>query len=331
MNIHLKKIKTCDFKTLRFIFWISTFIIQVSLFGIQRSSEAMDIEGAHKSFGHAAHTPPQTQEEINAIVSATALKVYSKINQNWEYPATSDPMSTTSSFWEVTGIMRDTVVGSQGKKLGHAYTMVLKDPLVHLSKLDEAFVDLINKPAKAECTIALSTVKIFCLREILGPERFIHYATSFYSVMQAERWPMEDFFHELPFQFIVPKAGPAQPGSICYLTSVPSYFYFKPHGNAGGNNVVCTNPDRYIGFCSIYEAGAQDSDTIVSTDLQFFCDESDVENHLDEHKKKSEEFRQDKKSFAAEQKKAQEESYNFHQIFDLKAINDFVSTGLICT
>ena len=313
------------FKKTHFILCMSAFLIHLSLLGIQKSSEAMDLSDANEAYAPAAYVMPQTQEEINRIVIETAQDVYARINKNWNYPQTSQPMRTDSLFWEPKWIP-GTMMAEGQKKAANIPTMVLKTSPQNLS---EALDDLINKSTIAECTIALTTVKIFCLRNILGPEAFNLYATQFYDAIQNAGWSVEEFFHELPLQFIEQKDGPAQPGSICYLTNVPFYAFFKPGGNAFGSNVFCIDSDRYIGFSCIYERGPQALEVIESMDLDLFCREDDVQRNPEQHTIIATRFKQDKSSFITMRRKAQEKNCNFHNVFDLRTVHDFINTGQI--
>lgn len=130
----------------------------------------------------------KTQLEINEIVISTAKEVYGKINQNWKYLDNADQLSTTSTMWELTWIN------------GHEPTLVLKSPI---KELPNALDDLINKPASLECSIALKTTMISCLRKILKDDAFMVYATIVYENLQSDpERKVENFFHDLAMDFV---------------------------------------------------------------------------------------------------------------------------------
>lgn len=156
------------------------------------------------------YTRLNTQQKINEQVTHTAKKVFQKINENWKYPPAVDKdkkMSTKSPFWEPVWVEGKAQIGGAEAVITNIPTLRFKgDP----SKLKEALEDLINKPAELECTIALRTVMIFSLYEILGPTFFVPYAKN-----MREVFPKDDFFHELGRQFILKvEAKPTLPQAL---------------------------------------------------------------------------------------------------------------------
>ncbi|HUX79556.1 MAG TPA: hypothetical protein VMW10_07450, partial [Alphaproteobacteria bacterium] len=204
-----------------------------------------DFSEAEKPRSVSSQSPIQTQKKINDVVVSTATKVYEKINTNWHYVDPHSQMQTESTMWEPKWIVGLSLIDGE-KQETRIPTLILK---TSPDKLIEALEDLITKPASLECTIALTTAKIFCLREILGQDYFNRYTTAFYRLLETrEDWDVEQFFHELPLQFLTNLEGKAIPGSITYVTNIPLYPYFKPHGNGRGSNLICTGLDHYLGF-----------------------------------------------------------------------------------
>ncbi len=270
---------------------------------------------------------PRTPEGINVVVIATAKEVYQKINENWTYvaPGRQSAMSTASTMWNPKWINGLSLVDGE-KKETLIPTLVLK---ASPKKLTSALNDLIAKPASLECTIALTTVKIFCLSKILGKKRFERYATGFYKELQRNpKYTVEDFFHELPLQFLTQIEDKAIPGSITYITNIPQYPLFKPNGNGKGSNVFCTGDDQYLGFSAIYKPGPQPLETIEAQDLALFIKQEDVEKKEEQHKSLSQVFKTHSQLFTITRRKEQGK-VEFYQFFDLKEIDKFCRTGIV--
>jgi hypothetical protein len=272
--------------------------------------------------------PPKKQSDVNHIVVSTAEKVYKSINQHWTYAKAGEgeKLSTTSAFWtkkNIKGKLNNNRLLEECKNIP---TLILNTTP---DKIIEALEDLISKPASLECTIALTTTKIFCLKELLGREAFCRYASAFYKAIEtSDTWKVEEFFHELPLQFIARGQGKAIPGSIVYITNIPLYSHFKPFGNGTGSNVFCTAEDGYIGFSAIYKNGHQCLEKIESQDFNLFVQPNDVEKNHDQHAKICNTLNFD--SFVKIRRKAQEkEAINIYQIFDFKEITNFLETGKI--
>jgi len=269
--------------------------------------------------------PCKTQNEINGIVISTATKVYEDINKNWRYVAPEAQMHTDSKMWEPQWIMGESIVEGKRQKT-KIPTLVLK---ASPEKLMEALEELIKKPASLECTIALTTAKIFSLREILGEKYFNLYAVSFYKLLETtEGWTAEQFFHELPLQFLKSKEGTAIPGSITYITNIPQYGEFKPTGNGRGSNVFSVAKNQYLGFSAIYKTGPQSLEIIESQDLALFVKKEDVEKDNEKHEKISQMLTSNKDLFIQARRNAQKK-VDFYQFFDLQEINEFIKTGEI--
>lgn len=266
----------------------------------------------------------ETQSDVNNIVSSTAKRVYAKINANWAYvpPGQGMKMSTESTMWDPLWIDGLSFVDGV-KQQTRVLTLVLK---AFPENFIAALEDLIAKPAVVECTIALTTAKIFCLREILGEEHFNLYATCFYKLLTTrEDWTVEQFFHELPLQFLTTVEGKAVPGSITYITNIPLYAHFKPHGNNQGENVFCTDQNEYLGFGTM---GPRPIEVLESEALQAFIKEEDVERDLSGFREITQIFNANPEKFFQMRRKAQEQ-LDFYQFFNLEEINNFMSTGEI--
>ena len=267
-------------------------------------------------------TVRNVQKKINEKVNETALKTYQKINSNWTYVKPNEEMSVDSPYWEAKWIMGESYEGKKQKT--RIPTLVLK---TSPDKIEEALEDLINKPASLECTIALNTAKLFCIKEILnefGKNTFTGFSTIFYNLLdETEGWSIEQFFHELPEQFLTRVEGKEIPGSICYITNIPDYGYYKPNGNGRGSNVFCMKNNQYLGFSSIYKKGPQSLETIVNQDRDLFLDTQDVERGQESHSILSKQLKETKGLFEELRQKEQKKNCNFHIIFDAKKFIGF--------
>lgn len=295
---------------------------------------------------------PQTldQDKINAIVSPTAERVFGSINKNWTYVEAGQGkrMHTESSKWTP---LRTKGFGNVGGKKEVIFTQVptlLFTPLGSQSLKDEALTDdafteavtfnaeefiealedLIAKPAALECTIALMVVKIFCLKELLGPEQFKRYTSAFYMQMLKSGWKKEEFLCELPRQFLTEAKGEesSPPGSFTYITNLFKYGHFKPSGNMRGSNVVCISQDRYIGFSSIYREGPQPLAAIEAQDFAGFMKQDDVEKDHERHSKTRKMFEENPGRFVT-LRRHEQRKINFYLFFDLELIREFLTTG----
>ncbi len=318
---------------------LASFIISLCV-GSSFSTLAMeevDLKGSPSTACSTVRLPtPRTQQEINDIVTSTAKRVYRQINKNWTYAAPGQKMKTGSEFW-VPAQTEDCIrTSAGGTQLVSVHTLLLKtDPY----KLIEALEDLIQKPAALECTIALTTVEIFCLRELLGP-RFNAYAVELYTITQTHStWRPDQFFHELPRQFLTFVKEKAIPGSITYIANIPAYTLFKPKGNARGDNVFCTGEGQYLGFDEMYAMGPRCLTDIVDRDLESFIRTDDLEQLLniessratkyyEAHSQLCQKYRQTPGLFACEHRKAQSKIISY-QFFDLHKINEYFETGTI--
>lgn len=266
------------------------------------------------------------QDDVNAIVCTSAEDTYQKINKNWQYVDANNTLSTESTFWEPKWINTN---NNTNGGVGSLPTLILKtDP----NNIVEALIDLISKPASLECTIALTTTKILALKEILGEDKFIDYAIKFYNILNhtsLSSITSDEFFHELPVQFITSFEGNPIPGSIAYLTNLDKYALIKPNGNSRGLNVLCINPNQYIAFDHIFENGPQDDETIRQDQFESFCEESDVENNKEFHTKLCTMFNQNADMFFNLVQHQQNKNFNFYQLFDEKKIKEFIEEGFI--
>ncbi|WP_331255565.1 hypothetical protein [Candidatus Bealeia paramacronuclearis] len=266
-----------------------------------------------------------TQLGINSTVVATTERIYKKINKNWTYVEPGCQMSTQSAFWLPKWIKGTVIVDGEKQNTKIPSLLLKTEP----DNLIAALEDLLDKPAKLECTIALTTAKIFCLKEILGEELFNRYAKAFYKLLnETQGWDIEQFFHELPLQFITNEQGESVPGSFTYITNIPLYPYFKPNGNGMGDNVICMSQDRYLGFGEIYKDAPKPLDVIEAEYLKLFNKTEEVERDVENHKKISEKFISDRNKFIEMRRKSQE-NQELHQIFNIKEVNHFIKTGEI--
>ncbi|MBL8676781.1 MAG: hypothetical protein JNJ47_05095, partial [Alphaproteobacteria bacterium] len=223
---------------------------------------------------------PQNQLEVDQIVISTAEKTYKHINQNWTYVLPNQQMSTDSEMWRPEWINASAIING-AKQDSRMPTLVLK---VKPHQLKEALDDLIKQPASVECTIALTTTKIACLKELLGENYFTLYATAFYfSLGNSSPLKQEQFFHELPEQFLKKRVGQEVPGALVYITNTPLYATFKPNGNGRGDNLICTDKGRYVGFGGIYKDGSQPLEVIEEEYLSLFCEKNEVEGDAEQH------------------------------------------------
>ncbi|MBX9786755.1 MAG: hypothetical protein K2Y08_05395 [Alphaproteobacteria bacterium] len=266
----------------------------------------------------------ETQSDINNVVSSTTKRVYAKINANWTYvpPGKGMKMSAESTMWDPLWIDGLTFVDGM-KQEARVPTLVLKASPVNLIG---ALEDLIAKPASVECKIALTTAKIFCLREILGEEHFNLYTTCFYKLLATrEDWTVEQFFHELPLQFLTTVKGKAIPGSITYITNILMYDVFKPHGNAQGENVFCTDQNEYLGFGTTYGMGPQPIETLEAEALRTFCTEEDLEGDINQFKRVTQKFDASPETFF-QMRRITQDKIDSYQFFNLEEINNFMKT-----
>ena len=123
------------------------------LFSIFSSAFAMDKGDLHPYQSH-----------VNAVVDLTAEDTLSKINNIWSYADFKEEQTTTSKFWKTKKIrIKANVLGKSEERL--FTTLVLT---TSPAEIIDALEDLITKPAALECTIALTTVKLFCMKNVMG-------------------------------------------------------------------------------------------------------------------------------------------------------------------
>lgn len=271
----------------------------------------------------------RAQQKIDRVVCETVPEVYEKINANWTYVTPNANMSVTSTFWKPTWFEATSL--SSGEKIKtRVPTLIFQSSEHSIKDLTEALDDLINKPVSTECTIALTTAKIFCMKNIMGNKEFKEYATNFYNLLDStEGWSTNQFFHELPLQFMTQVEGNAVPGSISYITNLSCYGEFKPNGNARGSNVFCVNECKYLGFSSMYRNGPQPLEAIEQQDYELLCDRLDVERDYESHEEICKELQKIEGLFEALRRKEQTENYNFHFIFDGQKIKEYRKTAQI--
>lgn len=264
------------------------------------------------------------QSQINETVCSIAQDVYQTINRNWTYVQPQTTISVNSPFWEAKWLDGKGFLEGQEKTARFA-TLVLK---TKPERIIEALDDLINKPAVVECTTAVTTAKIFCMKALLGEQRFKGYAKAFYFLLgKKEGWTTDQFFHELPLQFLQRMNGDAVPGSVAYITNLQSYRVIKPNGNSMGFNVICLNNDRYISFGRIFKDGPQPLEAIEQYDLERFCDHKDVEQEHEEHIRICQNLKKKPTLFSKARYIDQKEYFDFYWIFDAQKVNDFFESN----
>ena len=270
----------------------------------------------------------KTQADVNAIVARVAQETYGKINDNWTYVLSDagSEMTTDSTFWEPQYVKGMAMMGDK-KVATKIPSLILKTSPEHLI---EALEDLISKPAQLECTIALKTVQILCLKELLGKDLFTVFATAFYKVLgDHQNWTIEEFFHELPLQFLTPEEGSATFGSIFYITNIPQYAKFKPNGNSRGENVFCVNPDKFIGFGESYKKGPLALNEIQADLFNSFILENDVKQEDMTNFRKIIQLLTKNPEVCSHAFAQAQANYNFYTFFNLKEIQSFLNTGEI--
>ena len=264
-----------------------------------------------------------TQTQVNQIVVNTAREVYGLINQNWSYvPAgKGHNPKVEAQNWKAQYIKQRAF--SEGKEcLVNIPTLVFNGKT---EEFENSLENLIQQPATLECTCALTTIKIFALKNLLG-DYFVNYVDYFKRQMEEREWASEEFYHELPAQFIEDdQPSNAGPGYIVYISNIPSYLHFKPNGNGRGSNLIQVTEQEYLGFSSIYKEGPQPFNAIAEQDRYLFCLESDVETEHAHHKKICTVINQTPERFYQEFLKAQGKQPVFY--FDINRINEFLQTG----
>lgn len=275
----------------------------------------------------AVNSPKNTEIlDISAIVSQAALEVYHKINKNWTYLGRDGVLKVESPYWTAGWQHVTTTIGAQEQQTRCATLMLKCDPRDVTATLE----DLINKPAEVECTVALTTAKIFILKKLLGEDKFKNYAVDFYNeLIVREGWSTNDFFHELPLQFMKKIEGKEQPGSIAYITNLSDYTLFKPTGHFAGENLVCVGDNQYIGFGDMYKEGQQSLEEIEAEGFRQFCRLDDVERPHQDHQLLSQWFGENPEEFKKWRREEQEANYNFHFVFDAEAIKAYKKTKWI--
>lgn len=272
------------------------------------------------------HKRQRAQERTDNIVCPTAKYVCKKINKdkNWTYPPAGKKIYIESPYWEAKWIISTVMISGEIKK-SKCPTLILK---TSPDQIIEAMDDLINKPALLECTIARNTAQIFCMKNIMGSLAFKKYATHFYKMLgETEGWSTDQFFHELPEQFLTKVNGKERPGSMAYITNLPCYGRFKPNGNGRGSNVFCVGDNKYVGFSGIYKNGPQSLEVIEAQDFEFLCDTQDVERDHEEHSNICKPLIENKGLFELFRREEQEKNCNFHWIFDAEKFKNYKQTG----
>ena len=261
---------------------------------------------------NSAKEKPLTQEKINQIVCATAVKVFDKINKYWIYPEPKAECEVSSKYWKTTSFydQHNHVISP---------SLILR-PEYAIPQLIEALDDLINNTAVLDCRLAQETVQLFCIKEILGEDDFRTYLTTYSDMIDKHKArDTYDFFKTFNSNFMETVHKKEIPGSIKYIANISEYALCKPHGSARGLNLFCVGNDQYIGFSEIYETGPQPLKKRIQEDFQFFCESTNVEKQADLHSSLCQSFEEEKEKFITLHSKAQN---NFYLIFDVQALKN---------
>lgn len=267
-----------------------------------------------------------SQQEIQKRTIIAAKAVYQQINKNWTYLPAEESFtpSTESSYWTPKWISTHTISNEKTAK-ANALTLVLNDPIENLS---EALKDLVSKPAVLECTTALMTVKAYVLLALLGQEKFNAYAKAFYNGMIQQNWSLDEFFFELPRQFLKSEEMPSPlSGSSTYILNISLYNVFKPHGNGIGSNLFCVGNDLYVGFSKMYQDDPKSLEDVEKQDYTLFCQKDDLSREKDEHTKLIKSWTNGFQDFQTLRRSEQTE-YPC-ETFDEELLNDYLQTGTI--
>jgi|GEM_PF-6851513 len=295
------------------------------------SLSAMESNGKdeiQEDFSSRSHSLPYpTQDKVNKAVASKTIEVYERINRNWAYAISDSDMQTQSRYWKVKDIPQDIFLGMNGEKQKKSvFTLVLP---TYPQDLMVALEDLISQPAKLECTIALTTAQIFCMEQLLGREAFNNYSTGFYTLLQkSPKWSPDEFFYELPRQFLTTMGGSPIPSSFTYITNIPFYSDFKPDGIGTGHNVAYTDTDKYIGFSALFKRGAQPLKTVEDELFAEFVKKEDVRCQPEQHSKMADLLTNNPTAFAKLRQKAQEQM-NIYSLLDVSEAQKFLETGMI--
>lgn len=264
-----------------------------------------------------------TQTQVNQIVVNTAYEVYGLINQNWSYvPAgKGHNLKVETQNWKAQYIKQ--LAFSEGKEcLVNIPTLVFNG---ETEEFENSLEKLIQQPATLECMCALTAVKIFAVKKLLG-EYFVNYVDYLKHQMEARGWAAEEFYHELPGQFIEEDLpSNTAPGYIVYIPNVLYYPHFKPNGNGQGSNLIQVTAQEYLGFSSIYKEEPQSLDSIAEQDKRLFCLESDVEQEHAHHKRICELISKNPERFYEDFRESQSAQVVWY--FDVNRINEFLQTG----
>ena len=242
------------------------------------------------------------------------------INKNWQYiPAgQGNELKVEAENWSAKFIQQIGLIDGQENKINMP-TLTFQDTT---QNFDFGLEALVTNRAVLECTTALTTVKIFVLKKLLG-DSFSDYVSYFKNQMQVRNWPTEEFYNELPGQFIEhDNPRNATPGYIVYISNVPYYGYFKPNGNGRGSNLIQISNDSYIGFSAIYSDGPQSLSAIAAQDKKLFCLEGDVEKEQKHHQRACDVINQKPERFYEEFLEAQ--GKNPVMYFSADRINEFL-------
>lgn len=179
-----------------------------------------------------------TQDQVDEIVSIKANEIYDLINSNWSYLQNLDDLNTASVFWTPTF--------SKPSIHSKSYpTLKLNNTQCDII---QAFRDLPTKPARLECTITIKLVKILCLLELLGEDKFNEWL-QILPTTTGRHYSDPLFFHVIPDRFFsVKNEGPG----FYYVVNHKAYTTIKPAGIGCGYNGFLFQDQQFISFDPIH-------------------------------------------------------------------------------
>jgi hypothetical protein len=201
------------------------------------------------------------------VVCQASLEAYHRINSLCRYPKADEPLSTESNCWK-----------AGFEPIGPHRKLIANLRFVgDISKFSDGLDDLMEHAGVIECTTANTIVQIFCLRALLGQDKFQEHVRNIFEKCEQHGKP-ELFFYTLPKHFWTVSADSiAAPGRLLAIANIPEYATFKPEGMASGENVVCVGQDSYVGFGPLFAAGAMPLETIEENLRQDFLSDALIE------------------------------------------------------
>lgn len=195
-----------------------------------------------------------TQEQVDEIVSIKAKETYDLINANWTYPQIDEALYTESEFWK--------------PMIASSYaTVKLTNPQCNIIK---AFCELPIKAGHLECMVAVKLVKILCLLELLGEDKFNEWL-QILPKTTGSQYSDPLFFHVIPDRFFVLKGNTG----FYYVTNHNAYTTIKPKGIGCGYNGFLFQDQKFISFDPVH---FKETKSIVETQHILFEDIMSDEN-----------------------------------------------------